>query len=187
MIEHQDSESKEQFIPDFDEMDEHLDRRRKDILAVLRAVDNSDESRTINTSDLRRTAGVPAGSMTNHMQKLERWKLIECVGRAYVGGGSKAKVWQLTDRGREFCASHLDELRTFPAPEEVTALQNRLVELEGEVSEVDEEMSRLDSLENEVDQLRDVVMQIAVNTGTLSKEEARDAMGFTRYRRVFGD
>lgn len=59
--------------PTFEEMQDHLYRRRKDILTVLHSADNS----RMNTSDLRRTANVPSGSMTHHMQKLERWGLVE--------------------------------------------------------------------------------------------------------------
>lgn len=121
--------------PTFEEMATSLDRRRQDLLSVLHA---ADESR-MNTSALRRTADVPSGSMTHHMKKLERWELVEEDGRAYVGGGSKAIVWQLTDRGGEFCEKHLDEIRTLPSHQEVKQLRERVAELETQLSEMEEQ------------------------------------------------
>lgn len=116
--------------PTFEEMATSLDRRRQDLLSVLHA---ADESR-MNTSALRRTADVPSGSMTHHMKKLERWGLVEEAGRAYVGGGSKAIVWQLTEQGLEFCEKHLDEIRTLPSHQEVKHLRERVTELETQLS-----------------------------------------------------
>lgn len=116
--------------PTFEEMATSLDRRRQDLLSVLHA---ADESR-MNTSALRRTADVPSGSMTHHMKKLERWGLVEEAGRAYVGGGSKAIVWALTQRGTEFCEEHLDEIRSLPSHQEVKQLRERVTELETQLS-----------------------------------------------------
>lgn len=116
--------------PSFEEMQANLDRRRQDILTVLNSADNS----RLNTSDLRRTANVPSGSMTHHMKKLERWGLVEEGDRVYVGGGSRAIVWALTQRGQTFCEEHLDEIRALPSHQEVTQLRERVTELETRLS-----------------------------------------------------
>lgn len=134
-------------IPTFEEMAKHLDRRRQDLLSVL---NTADESR-MNTSDLRRTADVPSGSMTHHMRTLERWGLVEEASRAYVGGGSKAIVWQLTDRGTEFCETHLDTLRALPSPEEVKHLRERVSELETRIENMQQQHEDdMDDLEKRV-------------------------------------
>ncbi|WP_390207998.1 hypothetical protein [Halocatena marina] len=46
---------------------------------------------------------------------------------------------------------------------------------------------RVDTLESDIDYIRGVVMRIAVNTGTMEKDEAREVMGDERFRDVFGE
>lgn len=130
MTDDKQSESSEGVTPTFEEMQANLDRRRQDILTVLHSADES----KMNTSELRRTADVPSGSMTHHMKKLERWGLVTERDRVYVGGGSRAIVWQLTERGETFCAEHLDEIRTVPTHQEVKHLRERVTELESRLS-----------------------------------------------------
>lgn len=146
----QESEETGGVTPTFEEMAEHLDRRRQDLLAVL----NSADGLRMNTSDLRRAASVPSGSMTHHMKKLERWELVEEAGRAYVGGGSRAIVWELTERGDEFCATHLDDLRTIPSPEEVKNLRERVTELEAQLVKMEQQHEQaMNDLEQRVERM----------------------------------
>lgn len=44
---------------------------------------------------------------------------------------------------------------------------------------------RIEILENNVDQIRNFMMRIAVNTGTLTKAQAKEAMGEEQFQNVF--
>lgn len=160
--------------PTFEEMAERLGDQRRDILGVLKQSDGS----RLNTSDLRMGADVPSGSMTHHMETLQRWGLVEEVDRVHVGRGSRAIVWGLTQDGEEFIedggldagrrvarADDLDEVR-----EELTALSQRVDEVEADTKTI-----------------RSQVMEIAVHTGTFGEAKAREIMGEEWFQDVFGD
>lgn len=170
----QKTEGKGGVTPTFEEMAERLGAQRRDLLGVLK---KSDESR-LNTSDLRMGADVPSGSMTHHMETLQRWGLVEEVDRVHVGRGSRAIVWGLTQDGEEFIdegglnagrrvarVDDIDELR-----EDLTALSQRMDEVEADTNTV-----------------RSQVMQIAVHTGTFGKDKAREIMGDEWFQEVFGE
>lgn len=57
----------------------------------------------------------------------------------YVGGGSRAIVWQLTEEGVQFCEEHLDEIRALPSHQEVKHLRERVTELETRLSDLEEQ------------------------------------------------
>lgn len=150
----------------FEEMVDRLGDQRRDILGALQ---QSDESR-LNTSDLRMGADVPSGSMTHHMETLQRWGLVEEVGRVHVGRGSRAIVWGLTQDGEEFIEEGgLDSGRRVARADDVQRLNQRV-----------------DELENDVRDLKGLMMRIGVYTDTFSEDEAREMMGETRFREVFG-
>ncbi|GKZ15999.1 helix-turn-helix domain-containing protein [Haladaptatus sp. T7] len=119
-----------------DEIEQKLNHgspHRRNILGVFDAA----ETDHLNTSTLRQRADVPTGSMSHHLKTLERWGLVEDTGqREYSGGGGrKARVWQLTSEGRTIIGDNPDVLSP-PAgaatAERVTALENRIEELERE-------------------------------------------------------
>lgn len=152
--------------PTFEEMVDRLGDQRRDILGALK---QSDESQ-LNTSDLRMGADVPSGSMTHHMETLQRWGLVEEVGRVHVGRGSRAIVWGLTQDGEEFIEEGgLDSGRRVARADDVQRLNQRV-----------------DELENDVRDLKGLMMRIGVYTDTFSEDEAREMMGETRFREVFG-
>lgn len=141
-------------LPTFDEMREHLGAARQDILTVLYGTDTS----RANTSDLREQAGIPSGSMSHHMRKLQRWELVEEIDREYAGRGSRAIVWSLTARGQEFCDEGL-ELPDDPLvePEDFEALR-------AEVSD----------LRDDVETMKKAMVQIAVKAGGVKEDTARE-------------
>ena len=123
-------------LPVPEEMIEKLGDQRRKMLATL---DHADDG-TLDTSTMRERAGVPTGSINHHLELLERWGLIEeCPDRAYTGqGGSRARIWQLTERGETFIDDHEDVLsppQNAEAAEHVTALERRVEELEKETKQ----------------------------------------------------
>lgn len=169
----QESENNGRFIPTFEEIAEQLGEQRHDILSVLQ---RSDET-GVNTSQLRKAADIPSGSMTHHMGQLERWELVEEIDRVYAGRGSRAIVWTLTQRGEEFCEEWLADTRSVARARDIDELRETQAALD----------QRMDALEDDVEYIRGVVMEIAVSTGTYEKDKAREAMGEERFREVFGD
>ncbi len=158
----------------FEEMVDRLGDQRRDILGVLK---QSDESR-LNTSDLRMGADVPSGSMTHHMETLQRWGLVEEVGRVHVGRGSRAIVWGLTQDGEEFIEEGgLDSGRRVARADDLDELQEDVITLN----------QRVDGMEADVKTVRSQVMQIAVHTGTFGEDKAREIMGEEWFQDVFGD
>lgn len=158
----------------FEEMVDRLGDQRRDILSVLK---RSDESR-LNTSDLRMGADVPSGSMTHHMETLQRWGLVEEVDRVHVGRGSRAIVWSLTDTGEEFIEDGgLDAGRRVARADDIEELR----EVQAAHSQ------RIDEVEADIKTIRSQVMQIAVHTGTFDKDKARDIMGEEWFQDVFED
>lgn len=149
-----------------EEMVDRLGDQRRDLLSVLQ---RSDSSR-LNTSDLRMAADVPSGSMTHHMETLQRWGLVEEVDRVHVGRGSRAIVWSLTDAGEEFIAEGgLESGRRVARADDIQQLNQRV-----------------DELENDVRDLKGLMMRIGVYTETFTEDEAREMMGKERFREAFG-
>ncbi len=150
----------------FEEMVERLGDQRRDLLSVLKRSDGS----RLNTSDLRMGADVPSGSMSHHMETLQRWGLIEEVDRVHVGRGSRAIVWALTDAGEDFIAEDgLESGRKVARADDVQQLNQRV-----------------DELEDKVKNLKGIMMRIGVDSDTFTEDEAREIMGETRFREVFG-
>lgn len=168
----QESENNRGFTPTFEEVAEQLGEQRHDLLSVLQ---RSDET-GVNTSQLRKAADIPSGSMTHHMSQLERWELVEEIDRVYAGRGSRAIVWTLTQRGEEFCEEWLADTRSVARSRDIDALREAQAALD----------QRMDELENDVKHVQGLVMQIAVTTGTLDEKEAQEEMGDEWFRDVFG-
>ncbi|WP_227378331.1 transcriptional regulator [Haladaptatus halobius] len=93
-----------------DEIAAQLGEQRRNLLTVFKEAD----TRELDTSTLRQRSGVPSGSMNHHLNTLERWGLItETAERQYVShGGSKARVWRLTDEGETFTETQMDDAVT---------------------------------------------------------------------------
>ncbi|KZN22573.1 hypothetical protein A4G99_19100 [Haladaptatus sp. R4] len=119
-----------------DEMEEKLNRgneHRRNILGALATADSD----TLNTSQIRERADVPSGSMNHYLETLTEWGIVEDTGqREYSrGGGRKARVWRLSEMGETFIEERPDALstpKTAATAERVTALENRIEDLEAE-------------------------------------------------------
>lgn len=119
-----------------DEIQEKLNRgneHRRNILSTLASAD----SNALNTSQIRERANVPSGSMNHYLVALANWGVLEETGeREYSqGGGRKARVWRLTEKGETFIEERPDALTTpkgAATAERVTALENRIAALEEE-------------------------------------------------------
>lgn len=144
----------DEFPPSFEEMQAHLGDGRRDILTALLAAD----SHVANTSTLREQAGIPSGSMSHHMDLLERWALVEEVDRTYAGRGSQAIVWQLTERGEEFCEDGLEiSAPSLVRPDDLDAVREEVDDLRGDIETIKEAM-----------------VQIAVKAGGVREEKAEE-------------
>ncbi|WP_164974698.1 MarR family transcriptional regulator [Halegenticoccus tardaugens] len=149
--------------PGFTELVDRLGQHRYDLLMALsRAGGNRS-----NTAELREATDVPSGSVTHHLETLVEWGLVEETGdRAYHGrGGSKAKVWALTDRGEDF-VTHLRETDTDGTPysplasrdAEIAELQRRVDGLERKNAELEETVERLkESTRRAIEDLEDMI------------------------------
>lgn len=163
-----DNES-ENWGPEMESIEERLNQgsgHRRNILGAFKAA----TERELNTSVLRQRADVPSGSMNHHLETLERWGVIEDTEeRQYPqGGGRPARVWRLTEMGEEFIEKTDDGLQppqTAETAERVTALENRVKELEDQLEEQEKikkafvllaEKSDAMSEEN-VDEMRDLL------------------------------
>jgi predicted transcriptional regulator len=119
-----------------DEIQEKLDRgneHRRNILSALASADSD----ALNTSQIRERADAPSGSMNHYLTALADWGVIEETGeREYSqGGGRRARVWRLTEKGAAFIEERPDALTTpkgAATAERVTALENRIAALEDE-------------------------------------------------------
>jgi predicted ArsR family transcriptional regulator len=130
----------DEFPPSFEEMRSQLGDGRRDILTALVAAENH----TANTSELRKQAGIPSGSMSHHMDLLERWAVVKEIDRTYAGRGAQAIVWQLTERGEEFCEDGLDiSSASLVRPDDLDALQEDVEDLRGEVEIIKEAMVKI--------------------------------------------
>lgn len=146
-----DGDGSEDFPPSHEEMREQLGEQRRNILTLLFAAD----SHAMNTSELRKRSNIPSGSMRHHTDLLENWELIEEVDRVYTGRGAKAIVWQLTERGEDFCSDGLD------------ISDSSLVRPDDLRDEVEE-------LRSEVDTIKKVMVKIAVEAGGVREETAQN-------------
>jgi DNA-binding MarR family transcriptional regulator len=91
----------------------------------------------LNTRELSEKAGVPTGSRSYHLGRLEDANLVEQVGEEKTETGQMAPVWALTDSGeavgedvdsRAVSEQDVDELRA-----EIADLQDDLDTLEDEL------------------------------------------------------
>lgn len=144
----------DEFPPSFEEMRANLGSGRKDILTALLAADNH----AANTSELREQAGIPSGSMSHHMHLLERWALVAETDRTYVGRGSQAIVWELTERGEEFCEDGLN----ISSPSLVRP------------DDLDEVSKEVEDLRRDVDTIKEAMVKIAVKAGGVREETAEE-------------
>lgn len=150
----QPTEKFEEFPPTFEEMQQHLSDDQRALLAVLFKTDNS----SLNTSDLRERAGIATGSMRHYTSQLERWELIEEIDRVYAGRGSRAILWQLTDRGKTFYNDGLEEeAPALVRPAELEALREEIAQLQQENAT-----------------MRTAMVQIAVKAGGVTEETAKE-------------
>lgn len=156
----QKSENNGEFIPTFEEVAEQLGEQRHDLLSILQ---RSDET-GVNTSQLRKAADIPSGSMTHHMSQLERWELVEEIDRVYAGRGSRAIVWTLTERGAEFCEEWLADTRSVARSRDIDELREAQAALD----------QRVEALENDVEEVQDLVIRIAVKNGIITEEQAEE-------------
>jgi predicted ArsR family transcriptional regulator len=148
-------------MPTFAEMEDHLEERR---ISILKALQKTEES-GLNTQDLRQAAGVPSGSMPHHTKLLERWGLIEEVDRVYIGQGSRAILWSLTERGDEFCDNWLEiSGGGLASAEAMDDLAQRQATLEAMIQSLQEQVETLSQEHDEdIDDLEDR-MQAAIQS-----------------------
>lgn len=147
----------------YEEMQKQLDNRRRDILTTLSAADGH----TANTSEIRDRAGIPSGSMDHYMRQFERWELIERVNQEFVGQGGEAIVWRLTERGEEFCKDRLSiSPDSLVRPSDFEEMDERVEELQRKTERMDDE----------IQSMKRVIVKIAVQTGTLSEDQASELL-----------
>ena len=126
----------------FDEVDDQMTDDRAAVLAALARTEDDGDGGGLPTGQLREATAIPSGSMRYHMGKLERWDLVEVVGKEREGGGgSPSKVYALTERGREYLSR--SGVGTFASAEEVAELRGRVGELEAEVETRQQEIVEL--------------------------------------------
>lgn len=126
-------ESSTEASASFETIDEGMSDDRSRLLSEIA---HADDGRP--TGKLREATGVPSGSMHYHLTHLEDWGLIEVIGTHDSGRGSPAKVWALTDRGRDY----LDRPGA-PAATSRARLEERLAELEHDVEALKETYNEL--------------------------------------------
>lgn len=119
--------------PTREEMQEKLGGQREKMLIVLNRTDDG----VLDTSTLRQHADIPTGSINHHLDLLTRWELIEQQpNREYTGhGGSRARVWRLTDEGQDFIEDYdapLSPLHSGETADRIRTLENRIADLEEE-------------------------------------------------------
>lgn len=137
-----------------DEIAAQLGEHRQKLLTVFKQRD----TRELDTSTLRQHSGVPSGSMNHHLNTLERWGLItETAERQYVShGGSKARVWRLTDEGQTFTETQMDEAVTPGVPtdalhEQVQAQQDELDALRSDLEDTQKMLVKVVQQANLID------------------------------------
>ncbi|WP_101297078.1 hypothetical protein [Halegenticoccus soli] len=143
--------------PSFDEVAKRLGQHRRRVLEVFTNTEARDAQ--LDTSLLRKQGEVPTGSIRHHLETLEDWGLLRDTGERSFNptGGSRARVWALTDRGREFIDTHLDRQDQTDIPGEIDDLTRRVEELEAENK-----------------QLKSVLAKLAVHVGILDEDEISD-------------
>lgn len=146
-----------------EEIHNQLNDSRRDILTTLSAA----EDQIANTSEIRDRAGIPSGSMDHYMRQFERWGLVERVNQEFVGQGGEAIVWRLTERGDEFCKDRL-HITT-----ESLVRPSDFEEMDETIGELQRKTERMD---DEIQSMKRVIVKIAVQTGTLSEDQATELL-----------
>lgn len=111
----------------FDEISEQITEDRGALLTALSRSDSDERS----TTELRREAGIPSGSMSYHMQTLVDLGLVEVVGETDGEGTIPANVYSITSLGQEFLDS--SHWRSFPTSDDIERLENHVSSLEDEL------------------------------------------------------
>ncbi|RBI59805.1 transcriptional regulator [halophilic archaeon] len=141
-----------------DKIAAQLGEHRRNLLTVFKKAD----TRELNTSTLRQRSGVPSGSMNHHLNTLERWGLItETAERQYVShGGSKARVWRLTDEGQTFTETQLDGAVTPSVPTD--ALHEK----------IQAQQDELDALRSDLEDTQKMLVKVAQQADLIDDEKA---------------
>lgn len=144
-----------------DEVSDELKEPRRNILEVFISYDGD----AFNTSTLRKRSGVSSHSMNHHLEQLVEWDILEELDERdhpEHGGGSKARQWQLTERGETFVEDYI----VYVPPADVEELARRLVDLERELADLREEHDEdVDDLKDRVDDGLDKVIGIVTGEG----------------------
>ena len=141
----------------------------------------------LGAGKLRSISGIPAGSKEHHFETLQKWGLMELVGRENHGGGNPARVFELTDHGTEIVEEYL--LDGDEAPDAYAAKIDRALdetgELRGRVEElertVEQQADEIEALREERDEALDELrgdLEDALNGKyrTLLKEDSLDEL-----------
>ena len=93
-------------------------------------------------AELRADTSVPQGSAIHHLERLADWGLVtEHDDRAFdAQSGRETRVWEITERGMDFCDEHLDDPDTV-TPDAFAALKTRVSSLEEELAKRDEQLA----------------------------------------------
>lgn len=144
--------------PALDKIAAQLGEHRRNLLTVFKEAD----TRELNTSTLRQRSGVPSGSMNHHLNTLERWGLItETTERQYVShGGSKARVWRLTDEGQTFTETQLDGAATSNVPTDTLH------------EKVQAQQDELDALRSDLEDTQKMLVKVAQQADLIDDEKA---------------
>lgn len=134
----------------FEEIAAKMGLQRRSILALLVGGDDASENR-LNSREVRQAAGGSADTVRNHLRRLEEhWELIEVVDREQTrAGGAPAKVFGLTDRGRQYLGSPQAEADAEP---DYSHLTDDTRDLEARVEQLE---SKVDGLESELQMMRE--------------------------------
>lgn len=121
----------------FDEISEQITEDRGALLTALSRSD-SDE---LSTTELRRDAGIPSGSMSYHMQTLVDLGLVDVVGETEGTGTIPTNVYSITSLGQEFLDS--SHWRSFPTYDDIDRLENHVSSLEDDLERVKSEFNKM--------------------------------------------
>jgi hypothetical protein len=130
----------------FQAINQHLGQRRRELLSELDIPDYADVGEDwdprYTTAELRTETSVPQGSAIHHLERLLDWGLVkEHDDRAFdAQSGRETRVWEITERGMEFCDDYIDTTETV-SPEAFAALKTRVSSLEEEVTQRDEQLA----------------------------------------------
>lgn len=118
---------------DDEELLKKLRTHRKNILLALH------RKGELATRELREESGFPAGSRNHHLGLLEKWELIEVIGRV---GDENERVFHLTDRGVSF----VEEVLKAEVSED---LEMRVEQLSRQVNSLEQLEERLETVQRE--------------------------------------